>query len=112
MRLVLHPEWSSGFEAPLHVAETRCFAKKDFILISAVYNEEEFIEQLIKSVIFQTVRPKKWIIVDDGSTDNTGEIIKRYEEQHDFILYHRLERANVKSYYHSIGWSNNCASLS
>ena len=101
VRSVLHPKWSSGFEVPLHIAEMRCFVKKDFILISAVYNEEEFIEQLIESVIFQTVRPKKWIIVDDGSTDNTGEIIKRYAEQHDFILYHRLERSNVKSYYHS-----------
>lgn len=101
MRSVIHPKWSSGFDVPLHIAEMPCFAKKDFILISAVYNEEEFIEQLIESVIFQTVRPKRWIIVDDGSTDNTGEMIKQYAEQHDFILYHRLERSNVKSYYHS-----------
>ncbi len=96
----IHPKHSSQFDVPTHVVEMP-LVKKDFILISPVYNEAGFIGQLIRSVISQTVRPKKWIIIDDGSTDDTGETIKEYEDRHDFILYHRLERRNVKSYYHS-----------
>lgn len=75
--------------------------KKDFILISPVYNEAEFIEQLIQSVTSQTIRPIKWIIVDDESTDGTGEKIKEYEKKHDFIQYHRVERKDGKSYYYN-----------
>ena len=75
--------------------------KTEFVLITPVHNEDKYIRQVLESVIAQTIRPKKWVIVDDGSTDKTGEIIKWYEEQHDFIMYHRLERSNVKSYYHS-----------
>jgi len=81
-------------------AETFSPAEKDFILISPVYNEKEFIEQLIKSVISQSVRPTKWVIVDNGSTDGTGEIIKQYADQYDFIIYHWHERSTTGSYYY------------
>jgi glycosyltransferase involved in cell wall biosynthesis len=74
---------------------------KDFILISPVYNEEVFMDQLIQSVVSQTIRPKKWIIVDDGSTDGTQAIAKKYGQQYDFIMYHYIERRNKESYYYS-----------
>jgi len=73
--------------------------KREYVLITPVHNEEEFIEQIIESVIAQTILPKKWIIVDDSSTDRTLEIIKRYEAQHDFITHLRLERKDIVSYY-------------
>jgi len=98
---ISHPIHSPESDMPIHVVESMPLVKKDFILLSPVYNEVEFIEQLVRSVISQTLTPKKWIIIDDGSTDGTGETIKEYEDRHDFILYHRLERRNVKSYYHS-----------
>ncbi len=41
-------------------------------------NEEDFIETTIQSVEAQTIRPKAFIIVDDGSTDSTPEIIRKY----------------------------------
>ena len=68
--------------------------------MTAAYNEEAFIEPLIKSVISQTILPKKWIIVDNGSTDKTEQIIKQYAAQHDFIMYYRYDRSNNKSYYY------------
>lgn len=70
-----------------------------YVLITPVYNEEEFIESVIKSVISQSIRPLKWIIVDDGSTDGSPEIINRYATQYNFITYLPLKRENTGSYY-------------
>ncbi len=47
-------------------------------LITAARDEEEFIELTIRSVLRQSVRPMKWIIVSDGSTDRTDEIVNTY----------------------------------
>jgi biofilm PGA synthesis N-glycosyltransferase PgaC len=56
-----------------------------YILITPARNEEEFIEKTIQSVINQGVRPVRWAIVNDGSTDGTGRIIGRYAAIHDWI---------------------------
>ena len=44
------------------------------VLITPARNEAAFIELTIKSVIAQSVRPLRWVIVSDGSTDGTGTI--------------------------------------
>ncbi len=49
-----------------------------YVLITPARNEEAFIEKVIESVIRQTVLPSKWVIVDDGSTDKTPDIVGRY----------------------------------
>ena len=49
-----------------------------YVLITPARNEEALIEKAIESVINQTVLPLKWVIVDDGSTDRTAEIVGRY----------------------------------
>jgi len=56
-----------------------------YVLITAARNEEDFIEKTIKSVINQTILPKTWIIVSDGSTDRTDEIVESYSSKFDFI---------------------------
>lgn len=56
-----------------------------YVLLTAAYNEEAYIEQTIQSVIGQVHPPSEWIIVDDGSKDRTAEIAARYAETHDFI---------------------------
>ncbi|MFA5238856.1 MAG: glycosyltransferase family A protein [Phycisphaerae bacterium] len=73
--------------------------KKEYVLITPAHNEEQFIEKTIKSVVMQTILPKKWIIVDDASSDATGEIIKQYANQYDFITYLRLTRQDKATYY-------------
>ena len=73
--------------------------KTNYVLVTPAYNEEEFIENVIKSVIVQTILPQKWLIVNDGSTDGTDEIIKQYEARHDFITSVRLKREDIGSYY-------------
>jgi glycosyltransferase involved in cell wall biosynthesis len=56
-----------------------------YVLITPARNEAKFIEETIKSVIAQTVKPAKWVIVSDGSTDGTDEIVLRYASQHPWI---------------------------
>ncbi len=47
-----------------------------YVLITPARNEAEFIKDTIDSVISQTVLPEKWVIVSDGSTDGTDDIVK------------------------------------
>lgn len=56
-----------------------------YVLITPAKNEETFLELTIRSVINQTVRPLRWIVVSDGSTDRTNEIVDYYTRQHDWI---------------------------
>jgi len=56
-----------------------------YIIISPCRNEEIFMRQTLDSVISQTARPAKWIIVDDGSTDKTSVILREYTAKHNWI---------------------------
>ncbi len=49
-----------------------------YVLITPARNEADFIEKTIQSVVAQTVLPLRWIIVSDGSTDGTDEIVEKY----------------------------------
>jgi glycosyltransferase involved in cell wall biosynthesis len=62
----------------------------NYVLITPARDEAQFIELTIKSVIAQTVRPLKWVIVSDGSTDGTDEIVSRYAAQHRWIELVRM----------------------
>ena len=65
-----------------------------YVLVTPARNEATFIELTIKSVIAQTVLPVKWVIVSDGSTDGTVEIVQKYLAAYDWIELVRLpERA-------------------
>jgi poly-beta-1,6-N-acetyl-D-glucosamine synthase len=56
-----------------------------YVLITPARNEEAFIRRTIESVISQTHRPLRWVIVDDGSTDRTADIVRPYLAQHSWI---------------------------
>ena len=56
-----------------------------YLLISPCRNEAEFMVKTLDSVVSQSLSPAKWIIVDDGSTDATPEILRQYSEKYDFI---------------------------
>ncbi|MGO9863406.1 MAG: glycosyltransferase [Terriglobales bacterium] len=61
-----------------------------YVLITPARNEAAFIEQTIKSVVNQTVRPARWVIVSDGSTDGTDEIVKANAADHPWIEFVRM----------------------
>lgn len=61
-----------------------------YVLISPAHDEAPLIEQTIASVCAQTRLPLRWVIVDDGSTDETGEIADTYAARHPWIeVVHR-----------------------
>jgi len=70
----------------------------EYCLMSAAYNEEENIARTIESVLLQTLLPKRWVIVSDGSVDRTDEIINAYADKHDFICFLRMKRAPGRSF--------------
>jgi glycosyltransferase involved in cell wall biosynthesis len=55
----------------LYLRSMQSIQNKSYVLVSACRNEEAYIEGLIDAISTQTVRPLRWIIVDDGSTDGT-----------------------------------------
>jgi glycosyltransferase involved in cell wall biosynthesis len=64
---------------------TEQIASRSYALVTAAYNEENYIIRALQSVAAQTVKPVKWIIVNDGSSDRTEEIVRKYAEQNSFI---------------------------
>ncbi len=62
-------------------------------IISPCRDEAEYARTTITSVLAQTKRPDLWIIVDDGSTDATPDILREYEEEYSFIrVIRRIDR--------------------
>jgi glycosyltransferase involved in cell wall biosynthesis len=66
-----------------------------YVLITSARNEESHIRKTIESVVAQTQPPQQWIIIDDGSTDRTVEIIEEFVARVAWIsLIRRLNRPN------------------
>ncbi len=65
--------------------------EQSFVLITPAKNEGQFIRQVLESVVAQTRRPLHWVIVDDGSTDDTAKIVQDFVNRYTFIHLVRLE---------------------
>ena len=68
----------------------------EYLVISPVKDEERYVEHTIRSMVNQTRPPARWIIVDDGSSDRTPELIERYARQHPFIHVVRNPRGQPR----------------
>lgn len=67
-------------------------------LITPARNEAVFIENTLKAVLAQSVRPTRWVIVSDGSTDGTDEIVKAYAARHEWISHLRLPERHERHF--------------
>lgn len=61
-----------------------------YVLITPARNEARFIELTLRSMVAQTARPLRWVIVSDGSTDGTDEIVGKYAAEHEWIELLRM----------------------
>ncbi|WP_036251716.1 glycosyltransferase family 2 protein [Methylobacter sp. BBA5.1] len=59
--------------------------KQAYVIISPCRNEADFMKKTLDSVIAQSIQPKLWVIVDDGSTDETPAILADYASRYPFI---------------------------
>ena len=82
-------------------------------LVTAVYNGEEYLEATMRSIINQDYPNLEYIVVDDGSTDRTVEIIRKYERevscwfsQANQGLYAALNAGFARSTGEVMGWLN------
>jgi biofilm PGA synthesis N-glycosyltransferase PgaC len=60
-------------------------ALPSYVLITPARNEAQYIEMTIRAMVPQTARPLKWVIVSDGSTDGTDEIVGKYTAENPWI---------------------------
>lgn len=71
--------------------------EKRIVIISPVRDEAELIRGTIKSMINQTIKPVEWLIVDDGSTDGTTEIIKKAAAENPWIHVEIKQNRGVRA---------------
>jgi len=66
-----------------------------YLVISPCRNEAKYLRRTLDSMLAQTVKPTLWVIVDDGSTDSTPQILAEYAGRQDFIkIVHRPDRGH------------------
>lgn len=70
----------------------------NFIIITPARNEAKFIEGTLQSMVAQTLLPLKWVVVSDGSTDGTDELVKKYAIQFPWIELVRLPEVRDRNF--------------
>jgi biofilm PGA synthesis N-glycosyltransferase PgaC len=87
-----------GGEVRKDIAETSAVtgqlrsSQLGYVIISPVRDEGAYIKLTLDSVVSQSVRPTQWIIVNDGSTDNTASVVGQYVKQYPWIKLITLDK--------------------
>ena len=77
-----------------------------YVLVTPARNEASLIEATIASVVYQSLLPLKWVIVSDGSTDGTDDIVLRYAKKHPWIELIRLPEHRERNFAAKVGALN------
>ena len=72
-----------------------------YVIITPAFNEETNIQKTIECVLAQSIKPLLWLIVDDGSTDKTAQIVNHWAAKHSWIHYFYRSKMPGQSYYSS-----------
>jgi glycosyltransferase involved in cell wall biosynthesis len=81
---------SSARCEPSAIAVAKPAAGLTYVLVTPARNEVAYLGRTIASVVAQTIRPAAWIIVSDGSTDGTDELVRQHMAEHGFIELVRM----------------------
>jgi len=63
-----------------------------YVIVTPAHNEAKFIGRTLESMVRQTLTARRWVIVDDGSTDGTADVVADYAARFDFIRLVRKSR--------------------
>jgi len=74
---------------------------RKYVIVTPAHNEANYLRPTIESVLRQTVLPCQWVVVDDGSTDETPAILESYAREHSFLQHYRRQRDASQSYFAS-----------
>jgi glycosyltransferase involved in cell wall biosynthesis len=69
-----------------------------YVLVTPARNEQTFITKTLDAIVGQTLLPERWIIVDDGSTDRTAEIVQDYAKRFSWIELVRRPQRQDRSF--------------
>jgi len=76
----------------------RVGSDRQYVLITAARNEERYIRRTLDSVVAQTHRPLRWVIISDASTDRTDDLVKEYRQRCDWIDLIRMPEHRDRSF--------------
>jgi poly-beta-1,6-N-acetyl-D-glucosamine synthase len=75
-----------------------------YAVVTPVRNEADYIERTLRAVTSQTIPPAIWVIVDDGSTDGTAEIVSAYARRFDYIRLRQSEERDSEAGKDRFSW--------
>jgi glycosyltransferase involved in cell wall biosynthesis len=81
---------AGGSRQPSEATASASGSVPAYVMITPARNEADYIELTLKSMVAQTVKPLKWVIVSDGSTDGTDELVGQYARRHEWIELVRM----------------------
>jgi biofilm PGA synthesis N-glycosyltransferase PgaC len=83
---------------PTPAAPPSGVATLTYVVITPARNEAKFIIETLKSMVAQTRLPLRWVIVSDGSTDGTDDVVRDFAKHHDWIELLRLPEQRDRSF--------------
>lgn len=95
--MTTHPPGKNGTPRPSGPAVREPAAGRRYVIITPCRNEARFIRATLETVAAQTVPPALWVVVDDGSTDETPDILDAYARKLDFLRVVRIEDRGFRS---------------
>ena len=78
---------------------------KKISVIVAVYNTEKYVEKCLNALLNQTYQNLEIIVVEDGSTDNSKEVLKKYADNKKIKIIYNKKNSGL-SYSRNVGLEN------
>lgn len=69
---------------------------KTITIITPTYNRKHELESAFESLKRQTVQDFEWMIIDDGSTDNTDKLVEEMKKESKFPIYYKYQKNQGK----------------